>query len=282
MDKYYGNVCELDIIFSFTKAYYILDEILLAGELQESSKKNVLRCIGQQDSLEDMEVSSFPVFSSFFFSSQGWVLVVYSLRVFGKVSVPLTRIFLWLGRGWSHTDHVTIPMYLLSSERIWGLIDWLIDCMAYRKMGRYQVFSFASILTLAIHRMWKKSRRILETLVFFDHSSRESEYQSRLPTTHRLFFRTKRNEYRNQTKPTNRTTDLFGTKLMDTSYPKQGNFLWRCMHFGRAFIRRMNEYGRLLTIATVAKSKKQLHDIRDMHDITEKWRIREAEETTMI
>lgn len=56
MDKYYGNVCELDIIFSFTKAYYILDEILLAGELQESSKKNILRCIGQQDSLEDMEV----------------------------------------------------------------------------------------------------------------------------------------------------------------------------------------------------------------------------------
>ncbi len=56
MDNYSGNVCELDII-SFTKAYYILDELLLAGELQESSKKNVLRCIGQQDSLEDMEVS---------------------------------------------------------------------------------------------------------------------------------------------------------------------------------------------------------------------------------
>jgi hypothetical protein len=58
MDKYYGNVCELDIIFSFTKAYYILDELLLAGELQESSKKNVLRCISQQDALEDMEVGS--------------------------------------------------------------------------------------------------------------------------------------------------------------------------------------------------------------------------------
>jgi AP-1 complex subunit sigma 1/2 len=61
MDKYYGNVCELDIIFSFTKAYYILDELLLAGELQESSKKNVLRCIAQQDSLEDMEVRVFLV-----------------------------------------------------------------------------------------------------------------------------------------------------------------------------------------------------------------------------
>jgi hypothetical protein len=61
MDKYYGNVCELDIIFSFTKAYYILDELLLAGELQESSKKNVLRCISQQDALEDMEVGAFPL-----------------------------------------------------------------------------------------------------------------------------------------------------------------------------------------------------------------------------
>ena len=58
MDKYYGNVCELDIIFNFQKAYFILDELLLAGEMQESSKKNVLRCISQQDSLEDIEVRS--------------------------------------------------------------------------------------------------------------------------------------------------------------------------------------------------------------------------------
>ena len=67
MDKYYGNVCELDIIFNFQKAYFILDELLLAGEMQESSKKNVLRCIGQQDSLEDMEVSGglMPNFSWF-------------------------------------------------------------------------------------------------------------------------------------------------------------------------------------------------------------------------
>ena len=56
MDKYYGNVCELDIIFNFQKAYFILDELLIAGEMQESSKKNVLRTIAQQDSLEDMEV----------------------------------------------------------------------------------------------------------------------------------------------------------------------------------------------------------------------------------
>ena len=59
MDKYYGNVCELDIIFNFQKAYFILDELLLAGEMQESSKKNVLRCISQQDSMEDLEVSVY-------------------------------------------------------------------------------------------------------------------------------------------------------------------------------------------------------------------------------
>ena len=63
MDKYYGNVCELDIIFNFQKAYFILDELLLAGELQESSKKNVLRCISQQDSLEDMEVRTISAIS---------------------------------------------------------------------------------------------------------------------------------------------------------------------------------------------------------------------------
>lgn len=60
MDKYFGNVCELDIIFEFKKAYFILNELLLAGEMQESSKKNILKCIHSQDSLEDMEVSCFP------------------------------------------------------------------------------------------------------------------------------------------------------------------------------------------------------------------------------
>lgn len=27
LDRYFGNVCELDIIFNFHKAYYILDEV---------------------------------------------------------------------------------------------------------------------------------------------------------------------------------------------------------------------------------------------------------------
>ncbi|EAA17213.1 clathrin assembly protein AP19, small subunit [Plasmodium yoelii yoelii] len=51
LDKYFGNVCELDLIFNFHKAYYLLDEILVSGELQESSKKNILRVVTSQDSL---------------------------------------------------------------------------------------------------------------------------------------------------------------------------------------------------------------------------------------
>lgn len=39
LDRYFGNVCELDIIFNFHKAYYLLDEIMLAGHQMESSKK---------------------------------------------------------------------------------------------------------------------------------------------------------------------------------------------------------------------------------------------------
>ncbi|KAJ0960706.1 hypothetical protein J5N97_001402 [Dioscorea zingiberensis] len=41
-------VCELDLIFNFHKEYVILDEILFAGELQESNKKTVARLIATQ------------------------------------------------------------------------------------------------------------------------------------------------------------------------------------------------------------------------------------------
>eukprot|EP00162_Nutomonas_longa_P020861 comp4007_c0_seq1/m.2340 comp4007_c0_seq1/g.2340 ORF comp4007_c0_seq1/g.2340 comp4007_c0_seq1/m.2340 type:complete len:148 (+) comp4007_c0_seq1:80-523(+) len=51
LDRYFGNVCELDLIFNFHKAYYILDELLIAGELQEPSKKAILRVTAAQDAL---------------------------------------------------------------------------------------------------------------------------------------------------------------------------------------------------------------------------------------
>lgn len=53
LDRYFGNVCELDIIFNFHKAYYILDELFINGELQESSKKEVLSMCSHMDEMMD-------------------------------------------------------------------------------------------------------------------------------------------------------------------------------------------------------------------------------------
>nr|XP_019011389.1 clathrin assembly protein [Kwoniella pini CBS 10737]OCF50170.1 clathrin assembly protein [Kwoniella pini CBS 10737] len=55
LDRYFGNVCELDLIFNFQKAYAILDELIIAGELQESSKKAVLKIVAQSDAIEEGE-----------------------------------------------------------------------------------------------------------------------------------------------------------------------------------------------------------------------------------
>ncbi|KAI1281881.1 AP-1 complex subunit sigma-2 [Halotydeus destructor] len=55
LDKYFGSVCELDIIFNFEKAYFILDELLIGGEVQETSKKQSLKAIGTQDVMQEEE-----------------------------------------------------------------------------------------------------------------------------------------------------------------------------------------------------------------------------------
>ncbi|GAB4818112.1 hypothetical protein N2152v2_005158 [Parachlorella kessleri] len=61
LDKYFKNVCELDLIFNFHKAYFILDEMLLAGELQEPSKKAIARVIEAQDQLvENAKMGNTP------------------------------------------------------------------------------------------------------------------------------------------------------------------------------------------------------------------------------
>ena len=56
LDKYFGSVCELDIIFNFEKAYFILDELVLGGEMQETSKKSVLRQIEMADQYQEEEI----------------------------------------------------------------------------------------------------------------------------------------------------------------------------------------------------------------------------------
>ena len=44
LDKYFGSVCELDIIFNFEKAYFILDELILGGEMQVKNMEYRFTC----------------------------------------------------------------------------------------------------------------------------------------------------------------------------------------------------------------------------------------------
>lgn len=61
LDKYFGNVCELDIIFNFHKAYYILDEMMLAGHMLETSKKQIHRIVVNQDAImEEAKEEAIP------------------------------------------------------------------------------------------------------------------------------------------------------------------------------------------------------------------------------
>jgi AP-2 complex subunit sigma-1 len=52
LDHFFTSVTELDIVLNFHKAYLILDEFILAGELQESSKQVILERIGQLEGSE--------------------------------------------------------------------------------------------------------------------------------------------------------------------------------------------------------------------------------------
>ncbi|XP_040573351.1 AP-1 complex subunit sigma-1A [Lepeophtheirus salmonis] len=58
LDKYFGSVCELDIIFNFERAYFILDELILAGDVQETSKKAILKQIEYADNYQEDEIIS--------------------------------------------------------------------------------------------------------------------------------------------------------------------------------------------------------------------------------
>ena len=49
-------MCELDIIFNFEKAYFIFDEFILGGEIQETSKKSVLKAINDQDVIQEVNI----------------------------------------------------------------------------------------------------------------------------------------------------------------------------------------------------------------------------------
>lgn len=52
------QVCELDIIFNFEKAYFILDEFIMGGEIQETSKKSAVKAMEDSDMLQEVSALS--------------------------------------------------------------------------------------------------------------------------------------------------------------------------------------------------------------------------------
>ncbi|KAJ1563962.1 AP-1 complex subunit sigma-3, partial [Cladochytrium tenue] len=57
LDKWFLNVCELDIIFNFQQAYTIMaNELLIGGELQESSKRAAINTLKRMEETEKAEL----------------------------------------------------------------------------------------------------------------------------------------------------------------------------------------------------------------------------------
>ena len=52
LDLYFGNVCELDIVWYFHKVYALVDEFFLAGEIEETSKQAIIGRLKYLESLD--------------------------------------------------------------------------------------------------------------------------------------------------------------------------------------------------------------------------------------
>nr|XP_043622199.1 AP-3 complex subunit sigma [Erigeron canadensis] len=52
LDKCFSNVCELDIVFNFSKVHTILDEIILGGQVVEMSSSEVVKAVDEITWLE--------------------------------------------------------------------------------------------------------------------------------------------------------------------------------------------------------------------------------------
>lgn len=51
LDMYFGSVCELDLVFNFSTVYQILDEMVLGGEIAQTSQQAVAHSLRQSNKL---------------------------------------------------------------------------------------------------------------------------------------------------------------------------------------------------------------------------------------
>ena len=53
LDHFFANVCELDLVFNFQKVYLLVDEFILAGEVQDTSKKAIMERLAELERVKD-------------------------------------------------------------------------------------------------------------------------------------------------------------------------------------------------------------------------------------
>lgn len=53
LDHFFANVCELDLVFNFQKVYLLVDEFILGGEIQDSSKRAIMERLAELERLKD-------------------------------------------------------------------------------------------------------------------------------------------------------------------------------------------------------------------------------------
>ncbi|KAL3681108.1 hypothetical protein R1sor_024064 [Riccia sorocarpa] len=65
LDRYFGNVCELDIMFHLEKAHFMLEEMVMNGCIVEINKQNILTPIQLMDKTSNPQFK-LPLSSSTF------------------------------------------------------------------------------------------------------------------------------------------------------------------------------------------------------------------------
>ena len=53
LDHFFANVCELDLVFNFQKVYLLVDEFILGGELQDTSKRAIMERLAELERVKD-------------------------------------------------------------------------------------------------------------------------------------------------------------------------------------------------------------------------------------
>ena len=84
MDKYFGSVCELDVVYNFHKVYGMLDDLIIGGEIVETSKDLIVKKLGvdREKLVDDQPMTEFGL------DSLSQAELLFKIEEHFKISVP--------------------------------------------------------------------------------------------------------------------------------------------------------------------------------------------------